>query len=177
MDTPPEPGAQQVPPPESRYADELARLAELDGPRPPGWLLTPSAVVSFVCGNARLGVSRKFVGDPALVERCVITLAGERALLLVGEPVHPRPRLRGQLDREHVRAETVEQAGDGDGQRGRVVAHPDQERGARGRQRRDLPVRAHTRRPRHCSSAPRSSHSCSHVRIPCAARRLTTESQ
>ena len=59
----------------------------------------------------------------------------------------------------------------------RVVAHPDQERGARGRQRRDLPVRAHTRRPRHCSSAPRSSHSCSHVRIPCAARRLTTESQ
>ena len=86
MDTPPEPGAQQVPPPESRYADELARLAEVGGPRPPGWLLTPSAVVSFVCGNARLGVSRKFVGDPALVERCVITLAGERALLLVGEP-------------------------------------------------------------------------------------------
>ena len=86
MDTPPEPGAQQVPPPEARYADELARLAELDGPRPPGWLLTPSAVVSFVCGNARLGVSRKFVGDRALVERCVITLAGERALLLVGEP-------------------------------------------------------------------------------------------
>ena len=81
MDTPPEPGAQQVPPPESRYADELARLAEVGGPRPPGWLLTPSAVVSFVCGNARLGVSRKFVGDPALVERCVITLAGERATL------------------------------------------------------------------------------------------------
>ena len=31
-------------------------------------------------------ISRKFVGDVSLVERCVITLAGERALLLVGEP-------------------------------------------------------------------------------------------
>ncbi len=76
----------QVPPPEQRYADELAKLAAEPGPRPPGWALTPSAVVSFICGNDRLKVSRKFVGDIALVERCVITLAGERALLLVGEP-------------------------------------------------------------------------------------------
>ena len=77
---------QQVPPPEVRHAEELARLAEEKGPRPPGWLLTPQAVVAFVCGNDRLKISRKFVGDVSLVERCVITLAGERALLLVGEP-------------------------------------------------------------------------------------------
>ena len=77
---------QQVPQPEVRHAEELARLAEEKGPRPPGWLLTPQAVVAFVCGNDRLKISRKFVGDVSLVERCVITLAGERALLLVGEP-------------------------------------------------------------------------------------------
>jgi len=35
---------------------------------------------------ARLTVEPKFVGDRALVERCVVTLAGERGLLLVGEP-------------------------------------------------------------------------------------------
>lgn len=93
--------AQQIPPPEALYADELAFLAAYDaGARPPGWLLTPSAVVTFICGSkgalklanapagiaASLQISRKFVGDVSLIERCVITLAGERALLLVGEP-------------------------------------------------------------------------------------------
>ncbi|WP_299044820.1 AAA family ATPase [uncultured Actinomyces sp.] len=43
-------------------------------------------MVAFVCGSPRLHVSRKFVGDVSLVERCVVTLAGQRALLLVGEP-------------------------------------------------------------------------------------------
>ena len=40
----------------------------------------------FVCGNAELGVEKKFVGDDALVERAVVTLAGNRGLLLIGEP-------------------------------------------------------------------------------------------
>ncbi|MEU7002152.1 AAA family ATPase [Nonomuraea sp. NPDC046570] len=76
----------QVQPAEVRYAEELAFLAAADpGPRPPGWLLTPSAVVSFVMGSGR-AVSAKFVGQRALVERAVVTLAGQRALLLVGEP-------------------------------------------------------------------------------------------
>ena len=77
---------QQVPPPEVLYAKELERLAQEAGPRPPGWRLPPQAVVAFVCGSPRLHVSRKFVGDVSLVERCVVTLAGQRALLLVGEP-------------------------------------------------------------------------------------------
>ncbi|MFI1675540.1 AAA family ATPase [Streptomyces sp. NPDC020607] len=83
--------------PEDRYAEELAFLAAYDdGPRPPGWRLTPRAVVLFVCGSdgeelldeagRRLLVTRKFVGERQLVERCVVTLAGERGLLLVGEP-------------------------------------------------------------------------------------------
>jgi MoxR-like ATPase len=83
----------QVDPAEDRFADELAALAEADdGPRPPGWRLTPRAVVTFVMGG-QVGAGRKkrtiapkFVGERALVERCVVTLAGERALLLVGEP-------------------------------------------------------------------------------------------
>lgn len=90
-------GARQVELPEDRHAEELAFLAAYDeGPRPPGWRLTPRAVVTFVCGSdgealsgvdgRRLVVSRKFVGDRGLVERCVVTLAGERGLLLVGEP-------------------------------------------------------------------------------------------
>ena len=79
----------QVDPPEDRYADELDALARADdGPRPPGWRLTPRAVVTFVCGGrvGRRAVEGKFVGERALVQRCVVTLAGERALLLVGEP-------------------------------------------------------------------------------------------
>ncbi|MFH8734855.1 AAA family ATPase [Streptomyces sp. NPDC017964] len=94
----------QIVPPEELYSDELAFLAAYDtGPRPPGWRLTPRAVVTFVMGSGeplrlpegadagegvprRLAVRRKFVGERALVERCVVTLAGERGLLLVGEP-------------------------------------------------------------------------------------------
>ncbi|MCM2388544.1 ATP-binding protein [Streptomyces albipurpureus] len=83
--------------PEDRYQEELAFLIGYDnGPRPPGWRLTPRSVVLFICGSGQeplrtadgrqLVVPRKFVGDRALVERCVVTLAGERGLLLVGEP-------------------------------------------------------------------------------------------
>lgn len=92
----------QTLPAEERFATELAFLAAHDdGPRPPGWLLTPRAVITFVCGSGgetlklpeahpglpdELVVAPKFVGERALVERCVVTLAGERGLLLVGEP-------------------------------------------------------------------------------------------
>jgi MoxR-like ATPase len=86
----------QILPAEERHATELAFLAAHDdGPRPPGWALTPRAVVTFICGSdgkalegpgQRLVIAPKFVGERALVERCVVTLAGERGLLLVGEP-------------------------------------------------------------------------------------------
>jgi MoxR-like ATPase len=90
----------QAPPPEVVHADELAFLAAWDdGERPPGWALTPRAVVTFIVGSAgdalrarrddapsSMVITEKFVGDRALVERCVITLAGERGLLLVGDP-------------------------------------------------------------------------------------------
>jgi MoxR-like ATPase len=83
----------QVDPAEDRYASELAALTEADdGPRPPGWRLSPRAVVTFVAGGEigagkrKRTIEQKFVGERALVQRCVVTLAGERALLLVGEP-------------------------------------------------------------------------------------------
>jgi MoxR-like ATPase len=80
----------QAEPAELRYAEELAALAERDDdPRPRGWRLSPHAVVRFVMGGEQvkgLEISPKFVGDRALVERAVVTLAGERGLLLVGEP-------------------------------------------------------------------------------------------
>ena len=85
----------QMPLPEENFADQLSFLADYDqGPRPPGWLLTPTAVVTFICGGEglRLGDGRgmdipaKFIGDRALVQRCVVTLAGSRGLMLVGEP-------------------------------------------------------------------------------------------
>lgn len=75
------------PPAEVQYADELAALAKADkDPRPPGWKLSPRAVRDFVCGRDKPKVLRKFYGDDAMVERAIITLAGNRGLLLVGEP-------------------------------------------------------------------------------------------
>jgi MoxR-like ATPase len=100
----PPPSVQQ-PPAEERFATELAFLRAVDtAPRPPGWLLSPERVVDFVCGSRgeairaptsadlppgaprSLPIEPKFVGSRALVERCVVTLAGERGLLLVGQP-------------------------------------------------------------------------------------------
>lgn len=90
---------------EQQHAGELRFLEAFDdGPRPPGWRLAPRAVVTFIVGSGgealklprgapaaedvprALRIAQKFVGERALVERCVVTLAGERGLLLVGEP-------------------------------------------------------------------------------------------
>ena len=77
----------QRPPAEVRFADELARLRDQDtAPRPPGWSLSLDAARRFVVGDAALGVRNKFVGDPSLVDRALVTLATNRGLLLVGEP-------------------------------------------------------------------------------------------
>ncbi|MEE1742196.1 AAA family ATPase [Streptomyces sp. BE147] len=82
-------GPEQVqrPPAEVRYADELAALRAGDSdPRPPGWELSLRAARRFVIGDESTGVSRKFVGNPSLVDRALVTLATSRGLMLVGEP-------------------------------------------------------------------------------------------
>ncbi|OYP33074.1 ATP-binding protein [Rhodopirellula sp. MGV] len=87
----------QLQPAEMRYAEELRALAESDtAPRPENWSLSPGAVVDFICGTdgVKVGktkassrvITEKFVGSRNLIQRCVVTLAGERGLMLVGEP-------------------------------------------------------------------------------------------
>ena len=72
---------------EERYATELAALAAADHDRkPPGWALSARSVRSFILGDAKLGVRRKFYGDDALVERAIVALLSEQGLMLVGEP-------------------------------------------------------------------------------------------
>lgn len=86
---------------EQRFREELHALQENDrDERPPGWRLSPRAVRTFICGSNgdalthdwegrarhRTQIERKFYGDDILVERAAVTLAGNRGLLLVGEP-------------------------------------------------------------------------------------------
>jgi MoxR-like ATPase len=87
------------PPAEVVHAEELAALATTDShPRPPGWKLSPRAVRQFIVGadapithtwqgaKRKTVITQKFYGDDALIERCIVTLLGNRGLLLVGEP-------------------------------------------------------------------------------------------
>ena len=75
------------PPAEMLHAAELGRLAAADsGAKPPGWRLSARAVRRFIIGDKSLDVSRKFYGDDALVDRCIVSLMGEQGLMLVGEP-------------------------------------------------------------------------------------------
>ena len=85
--------AVQRQPAEQAHAQELAALQDSDqGPRPEGWRLSPRAVRRFILGGPGpqgddgLAVARKIHGNDALVERAIVTLAGQRGLMLVGEP-------------------------------------------------------------------------------------------
>lgn len=85
-------------PAEVRYFAELEALKQNDSDTPPApWKLSPKAVLQYITGGKKLKaklngksvdvtITRKFFGDDGLVERAIVTLASERALLLVGEP-------------------------------------------------------------------------------------------
>ena len=83
-------------PAESRYEKELKALEAADGNnrKPAGWKLSPRAVRDFILGRREpllldgeeVRIQKKYLGNDALVERCIITLAGNRGLMLVGEP-------------------------------------------------------------------------------------------
>src|SRR5438045_2549442 len=85
-------------PAEVRYADQLEALKQNDTDKPPAnWKLSPRSVLAYVTGGKTLKatingksvevpITRKFFGDDGVVERSIVTLASERALLLVGEP-------------------------------------------------------------------------------------------
>lgn len=75
---------------EQQFADELSRLAEFDDrPRPPGWKLSPAAVITYLLGGELpdgTAITPKYVGPRRLMEVAVATLATDRALLLLGVP-------------------------------------------------------------------------------------------
>lgn len=75
---------------EQQYAGELAALRAQDQrQRPPGWLLSPWAVKTYLLGGTLEDgtvISPKYVGQPRLIEIAVATLATDRALLLTGVP-------------------------------------------------------------------------------------------
>jgi MoxR-like ATPase len=83
------------PPVEILYKEELKALEETDSfPRPANWRMSPRAVRTFILGSNKplsyngnkINITKKFYGDDTLIERCIITLAGNRGLMLVGEP-------------------------------------------------------------------------------------------
>jgi MoxR-like ATPase len=77
---------------EREYAGELAALAAVDDrPRPPGWKLSPWAVVRYLMGGPLGGssdmvITPKYVGSQRLIEIATATLATDRAVLLLGVP-------------------------------------------------------------------------------------------
>ena len=79
-------------PAEVKYAEELAYLASVDtGKRPFSWKLSPRMIRTFILGSTPADkierpINQKFFGDPALVERAIVTLASDRGLLLIGDP-------------------------------------------------------------------------------------------
>jgi MoxR-like ATPase len=86
-------------PAEIKYARELAALRQNDQDEvPAAWTLSPRSVLTYIVGSKKpltatfdgqsveVPITRKFFGDDTIVERSIVTLASERALLLVGDP-------------------------------------------------------------------------------------------
>jgi MoxR-like ATPase len=71
---------------EEQFAAELSALATVDDrSRPPGWRLSPQAVVTYLLGDGD-AITPKYIGPRRLMEVAVATLATDRALLLLGVP-------------------------------------------------------------------------------------------
>ena len=86
-------------PAEVRYAAQLEALKQNDADTPPApWKLSPRSVLAYITGlkkpltatingqKIEVPITRKFFGDDSIIERSIVTLASERALLLLGDP-------------------------------------------------------------------------------------------
>ena len=85
-------------PAEVTYAEQIEALRQNEKDTPPAsWKLAPRSVLTYIIGGVSLDatiggkkkkveITRKFYGDTAIVERSIVTIASDRALLLVGDP-------------------------------------------------------------------------------------------
>ncbi len=86
-------------PAEELYDEELRALIQNDTyPKPPNWQLSPKMVELFITGSdeqfilkknggqKKVKITTKFFGDRNLIQKAIVTLASERALMLIGEP-------------------------------------------------------------------------------------------
>src|SRR5688572_25551527 len=76
-------------PAEMTFAREIDALAAADKhERPPGWRLSPRAVLTYITGGTvgDVKITPKYFGYQRLVEIAISTLITDRALLLIGEP-------------------------------------------------------------------------------------------
>lgn len=78
-------------PAELKYEAELQALAAADqAPKPPRWRLSPKAVETYILGSdtpvGGVPITPKYIGDRALIQVAIATLASDRALMLAGEP-------------------------------------------------------------------------------------------
>lgn len=76
-------------PVEIEFKQELDALLKADKrPKPPGWLMSPQSVVTYLMGGkvGSIEISPKYIGNKRLIETAVATLATDRALLLLGVP-------------------------------------------------------------------------------------------
>ena len=85
------------PPAEVLYEKELAALREEDqGVKPPNWLLSPIYVRDFIIGRNQpamldgeeIAITRKFYGNDILIERAIVTLAGNRGPFFLRHKAH-----------------------------------------------------------------------------------------
>ncbi len=93
-------------PSEIKYKHELEFLIKTDddSKKPINWQLSPKQVIKFILGSVEdiqessptkgkskgnkkeFIISKKFYGDPILIQRTVASLASNKALMLIGEP-------------------------------------------------------------------------------------------
>jgi MoxR-like ATPase len=76
-------------PAEVMFSKEIEALAAADKyEKPPGWKMSPRAVLTYISGGTAgdVKITPKYIGHQRLVEIAISTLVTDRALLLIGEP-------------------------------------------------------------------------------------------
>ena len=76
-------------PAEVMFSREIEALAAADKyEKPPGWKMSPRAVLTYISGGTvgDVKITPKYIGHPRLVEIAISTLVTDRALVLIGEP-------------------------------------------------------------------------------------------